>query len=241
MDEAEALPIADLLDERRYLLEVAFGMLGSAPEAERVVDEVYRLWYGLSHDARREIVRPRSWLAGAASRSCWNRPSDTGEDVGEVADGVGRGEPECAEPAERARAGVRVRRARPASAREQDAVVRSVVRACASGDDEALTALLCADAVAFFDGGGKVRALDRPVHGSRPVARALLTLLAHGPRTAMSAQSVNGRTGLVVRYERRVAAVLSLDVADHHVAQVWVVLNPDKLRSWNRLPGPRTR
>jgi RNA polymerase sigma-70 factor (ECF subfamily) len=28
-------------------------------------------------------------------------------------------------------------------------------------------------------------------------------------------------------------------VADHRVVQLWVVLNPDKLRSWNRSPGPR--
>lgn len=134
----------------------------------------------------------------------------------------------------------RVRCVRPASPREQEAVVRSVQRACVSGDGEVLAALLCADATAFFDGGGRVGAPDRPVQGSRQVARALLTLPARGPRTTWSAQSVNGRTGLVVRWECRVAAVIGLDVADHRVVQLWVVLNPDKLRSWNRSPGPRT-
>lgn len=289
MDESDALPIAELLDERRHLLDVAYWMLGSARASERVVDEAYRRWYGLSDDARREIVRPRSWLARTAGRSCLTLLAGTGRgtvgpecdppqdargssaglvaevsrvlldalDVlapderaafvlndmfgmppGRVADIVGRSEPECAELAERARASVREQRARPTSAREQDAVVRSVERACASGDGEALAVLLCPDATAFFDGGGKVRALDRPVHGGRPVARALLTLLARRPRTTLSAQSVNGRAGLVVRYDRRVAAVISLDVADHRVAQVWVILNPDKLRSWNRPAGP---
>lgn len=76
--------------------------------------------------------------------------------------------------------------------------------------------------------------MTRPVHGSRQVALSLVTLLARRPRIALTAQSVNGRTGLVARYGRQVAAVISLDVADHCVVQVWVILNPDKLRSWNR-------
>jgi RNA polymerase sigma-70 factor (ECF subfamily) len=50
---------------------------------------------------------------------------------------------------------------------------------------------------------------------------------------------VNGRTGLVVRYDRQVAGVISLDVAGSRVVQVWVTLNPDKLRSWNRSGAAR--
>lgn len=73
MDEADVVSIAELLDERRYLLDVACWMLGSADEAECVVDEVYRRWYGLSGAARREIARPRSWLARSAGRSCLSR------------------------------------------------------------------------------------------------------------------------------------------------------------------------
>jgi RNA polymerase sigma-70 factor (ECF subfamily) len=278
MDEADAVPIADLLDERRYLLDVAYWMLGSAGEAERVVDEVYRRWYGLSDEARRQIARPRSWLARTAGRSCLSRLAGTGQRDGgpeqecllttqecllttldvlspperaafvlgdlfgtapeKVADIVERSGPEYAELAERARESVRTQRARQVAPREQDAVVRAVGRACREGDGALLASLLCAQATAFVDGGGKIRAPDRPVHGGRQVARTLLTLLARRPRTTLSAQSVNGRTGLVVRYERRVAAVVCLDVADHRVAHVWVILNPDKLRSWNRPPDP---
>jgi RNA polymerase sigma-70 factor (ECF subfamily) len=76
------------------------------------------------------------------------------------------------------------------------------------------------------------------VHGSRRVARCLLTALTPHPRTTVTAQSVNGRTGLVVRCDQRVAAVLSLDIPDHRVAQVWAVLNPEKLRRWNRHVEP---
>lgn len=287
--EADAVPIAELLEERRYLLDVAYWMLGSAGEAERVVDEVYRGWYGLPDAARGRIERPRDWLAKAAGRRCltWLAVAGRGDVVGPegglaraqgasaglvgevsrvlldalkvlspderaafvlndvfrmapgtVAGIVGRTGPECAELAERARDSVRVQRSRPTTPQEHDALARAVGRACAAQEAGVLASLLCADATAFFDGGGKVRALDRPVHGGPQVARCLLTLLARRTGTALDAQSVNGRTGLIARYGRQVAAVISLDVADHRVAQVWVILNPDKLRSWNQPPVP---
>jgi hypothetical protein len=72
---------------------------------------------------------------------------------------------------------------------------------------------LAPEVSAFFDGGGKIRALVRPVHGSRQVARSLLTLLARHPATTLDSHSVNGRTGRVVRYDRQVTAVIGLDVA----------------------------
>jgi RNA polymerase sigma-70 factor (ECF subfamily) len=300
MDHADAVPIAELLDERRHLLDVASWMLGSPNEAEGVVDETYRRWYGLSDAARERITAPRSWLAKTAGGICLSRlvqPDRAGhaaypakvadgpqaaepppatlkaEDVSRalmialdslspaaratfvlhdvfgmtpdtVADIVGRTEPERAESADRARHCLPTQRSRPTTPKEHDTLARSIRQACASDDAELLASLLCPDVTAFFDGGGKVRALIKPVQGSRQVARSLLTLLARCPRTTLSTHSVNGRTGLVVRYDHQVAAVISLDIADHHVAQVWVVLNPDKLRSWNKLrppSGPNTR
>ncbi|MEU3619649.1 sigma factor-like helix-turn-helix DNA-binding protein [Streptomyces sp. NPDC006872] len=279
MDQADAVPIGELLDERRFLLDVAYWMLGSAGEAEDVVEEAYRRWYGLSDAARAKITAPRSWLAKTAGGICLSRlplpdlavdPPDEraereaeGEEVSRVlldaldsltpaeraafvlndvfgmtprtvADIVGRTEPECAALADRARDSVRLHRSHPTSPEEHDALAHAVRRACVTQDSELLVSLLCPDATAFFDGGGKVRALARPVHGSGPVARSLLTLLAHRPRTTLATHSVNGRTGLVTRYDDQVAAVITLDVADHHVTQVWAVLNPDKLHLWNQ-------
>ncbi|MGY5057466.1 RNA polymerase subunit sigma [Streptomyces sp. 900105755] len=285
MDHADAVPVAELLDERRYLLEVTCRMLGDAREAETVVAETYRRWYGLSDARRGQIAAPRYWLAKTAGAICLGllaRPSrgasrkDTerrrtdaalakevsrvlrnapdspapaeraafvlndvfGTASESVADIVGRPESACAELADRAHRGLRCRRSHPAPPDDHDLVARAVREACVNEDAELLEALLCPDATAFFDGGGKVRALSRPVHGTRQVARSLLTLLARHPRTALATQPVNGGTGLVVRYGHRVAAVISLDIAEERVVQVWVVLNPDKLRSWNQNQPP---
>ncbi|MEV6131380.1 RNA polymerase subunit sigma [Streptomyces violaceusniger] len=315
MEHADAVPIAELLDERRYLLDVAYWMLGGPREAENVVDETYRRWYGLSDAERRQITAARSWLAKTAGGICLNRlthpdrgttgqkedhRTETGDSEGArtrlveevsrvllnaldslppperagfvlhdafgmapdtvadivgrtepedafgmapdtVADIVGRTEPECAELADRARHSLRKRHSRPTTPDEHDALAHAVRRACVSEDAGLLASLMCPDATAFFDGGGKVRTLIRPAHGSRRVAHSLLTLLAHRPRTTLTTHSVNGRTGLVARYDRQVAAVISLDITDRRVAQVWVVLNPEKLRSWNQPPAPGSR
>jgi RNA polymerase sigma-70 factor, ECF subfamily len=147
---------------------------------------------------------------------------------------MGQTEWECAELAERARHILRIRRSSPTMPQQHDRMVRAFREACAAEDSALLSSLLAPDATAFFDGGGKVRALVRPVHGALKVARSLLTLLSHHPRTALDLHSVNGQTGIVVRYGGQVAAVISFDIADHHVVQVWAVLNPDKLRLWNR-------
>lgn len=285
MDHADAVPVAELLDERRHLLEVTYWMLGDACEAETVVAETYRRWYGLSEARRWPIAAPRYWLAKTAGAICLDLLGRTCRGATEkdaeghrtnatleeevsrvllnaldslspaeraafvfndvfgmasdaVADIVGRPESECAELAERARRSLRRRRSRPTPPEGHDLLARSVRQACVDEDAELLESLLCPDVTAFFDGGGKVRALSRPVRGSRQVAHSLLTLLARHPRTALATHPVNGRTGLIARYGRQVAAVISLDVAEHRVAQVWVVLNPDKLRSWNQDQPP---
>ncbi|MFF4137356.1 RNA polymerase subunit sigma [Streptomyces mirabilis] len=293
MNHDDSVSVAELLDERRHLLEVTYWMLGNSREAESVVGETYRRWYGLSEVERGEISAPRYWLAKTAGGICLGllahpRRGATGQrDQGEehhtttggaeevqaslakevsrvllnaldslspaeraafvlndvfgmasgtVADIVGRPESECVGLADRARHSLRMQRSRSTPPDEHDLLARTVREACVNEDAELLESLLCPDATAFFDGGGKVRALSRPVHGSRQVAHSLLVLLARHPRTTLTTHSVNGRTGLIVRYDHQVAAVISLDIAEHRVAQVWVVLNPDKLRSWNQPP-----
>ncbi|WP_306185259.1 RNA polymerase subunit sigma [Streptomyces sp. MK5] len=253
MDHGDAASIAELLDERRCLLEVSCRMLDRPGEAESVVEETCRRWYGLPEGTRRRITAPRSWLTNTAGGIRLGRNTPPGraacvpDDVvgtapDTLADIVAGTRPECAEHAGPARRRLRMRPSCPATPEEHDALARAVREACVSEDAELLVSLFRPDATAFFDGGGKVRALIGPVHGSRQVAHILLTLLGRRPHTAvLTTHPVNGRTGLVAHYHHQVAAVISLDIADHHIALVRVVLNPDKLRSWNRpssLAGP---
>ncbi len=56
MNHDDSVSVAELLDERRHLLEVTYWMLGNSREAESVVGETYRRWYGLSEVERGEIL-----------------------------------------------------------------------------------------------------------------------------------------------------------------------------------------
>ncbi|MEV6283970.1 RNA polymerase sigma factor SigJ [Kribbella sp. NPDC051770] len=63
---------AEVLDERRHLVSLAFRMLGTVSEAEDAVQETYIRWYRLSQDERDAIENPQAWLTRAASRICLN-------------------------------------------------------------------------------------------------------------------------------------------------------------------------
>ncbi|MGW5280459.1 RNA polymerase sigma factor SigJ [Streptomyces collinus] len=59
-----------VLGERRYLVSLAFRMLGTVAEAEDAVQETYARWYRMSETERDAIEVPRAWLTRVASRIC---------------------------------------------------------------------------------------------------------------------------------------------------------------------------
>ena len=85
----------------------------------------------------------------------------------------------------------------------------------------ALEELLADDVVAHGDGGGRVRAITRPVYGRAKVARMLVS----GMRAAeafggwsLSQVQVNGQPGAMVSDAAgKLIAVLVLDIADGHI------------------------
>ncbi|MGW5056985.1 RNA polymerase subunit sigma [Streptomyces sp. NPDC004096] len=274
-------PLSELLEERRYLLDLAYGLLRSASRADDAVEETYRRWYAMGDG---EIPNPRAWLADTLVTHCRSRPdapgdpeaydaperAERGHDIaaardapalgdvtkapgahgpgrkaalpgaepfGAAARGAGRARdhgPRYEALGELARQSLRARAAGQVTAAQHRAVVGEFRTACQIGDEGRLAALLAPDVSAVFDGGGRIRTPDRPVGGAPHVARSLATLLAPSTGTALAEESVNGRAGLVVRCGHRVAAAITLDTRAHLIVNVWLVLNPDKLRGWNR-------
>jgi RNA polymerase sigma-70 factor (ECF subfamily) len=62
--------LAEMLDERQHLLEIAVWMFGSAATADRIVQETYRRWYALDDAERSGITTPRAWLTRVAGGIC---------------------------------------------------------------------------------------------------------------------------------------------------------------------------
>ncbi len=106
-------------------------------------------------------------------------------------------------------------------------------RAWADRDAPGLAALMAPDVVALTDGGGVVPTELFPVRGAGDVTELLLRSSAACSQVEIVEHPVNGHTGLVVRDAGRVIAIVILNVRARLVCDVWVVLNPDKLRRWN--------
>ena len=152
----------------------------------------------------------------------------------EIAKIIGKSEDNARQLAARARRHVEERRPRFETSQEQrEELARRFLSAAQDGDLAALEALLAHDVVLRGDGGGKVPALARALHGRSRVARTLVAWArqaARVPGVAMRAVEVNGQPGAVVfDPEGRVVSVMALDIAGGEVRGVSSVVNPEKL------------
>jgi RNA polymerase sigma-70 factor (ECF subfamily) len=172
-------------------------------------------------------------------------------DYAQIAEIVGRSEPNVRQLAVRARRHVDEGRPRFEASREQrEALAERFFAAAEEGDLAGLESLLAEDVILQGDGGGKVPALARTLHGRRRVARTLSAWSRAGRRIAglhFRRVYVNGQPGaLMLDGEGALIAVMSLDIADGRVQGVRSIVNPDKLAhvqatssGWMRLKRPR--
>lgn len=149
----------------------------------------------------------------------------------EIAVILGRSHAAVRKLASRARAHLEDRRPRyEADADRRDAVATAFLAACTSGRLDQVMTLLAPDVTLVSDGGGRVSAARRPVHGADRVARFLLGLWQQaGDSATVEVREVNGEPALLGRVEDAVVVVFVLHVADGRVAEVQAVRNPDKL------------
>jgi len=296
--EPDDLTLTQVLAERQHLLNLAFHMLGTAGDAEDVVQEVYARWFRMSDAQRADIRSPQAWLTRVASNICLDvlgsarhrREQYVGEwlpeplsstavagastavdpldrvtlddsvtmallvvlesltpaervafvlhDVfampfDEISEVVGRTPQACRKLASSARRHISDQHQRQSSAERHNEVVKEFWAACNTGDLTALLKLLDPDVVVRVDGGGQVRAALKPVRGADNVARFLLGVLTQQGSLEGQLETVQSRTGLVFRQRGSVVAVASFGMANDMLTDLWLVLTPEKLRTWN--------
>lgn len=152
----------------------------------------------------------------------------------EIASIVGRTEASCRQAAKRARDRIDVGKPRYEVDRsEGERIAAEFLRASVDGDLPKLLSLVTEDVELVADGGGKTRAITKPVHGALPVAKLMIGIAPRFPRdlTVVHA-SVNGGAGIVA-YDQdgHPFSVVSFDLVDGRIAAVRVISNPDKLRA----------
>jgi RNA polymerase sigma-70 factor, ECF subfamily len=155
-----------------------------------------------------------------------------GFDYGEIADAVGKPAPTVRQVAHRAREHVRARRKRfgTVDPERNAAITAQFLATAASGDVEALIAMLAPDATWMADGGGKASAARRPVVGAERVARAIAGLVRR-TQTELHVEMVNCNSApaVLLYYRGRLEGVITLAIADDKITNFYVMRNPDKL------------
>lgn len=153
----------------------------------------------------------------------------------EIAAIVGKSEANVRQLASRARRHVQQRRPRFQSTSQQhEELTARFLAATAEGDLAALEALLSAEVKLTADGGGKVPALGRSLHGRSRVARAVIAywrgVVTRIPGACMRPVEVNAGPGaLHLDAEGRLLSVVAFDVSGGRIGGIAAVVNPDKL------------
>ncbi|MFF3325022.1 RNA polymerase sigma-70 factor [Streptomyces sp. NPDC002889] len=117
----------------------------------------------------------------------------------------------------------------PAAERQHE-LVESFVMAAREGDLAGLEKLLAEDVTWWSDGGGKVTAARRPLVGRDTVVRFLVGgVQRFAGGWDLTVAEVNGAPALVAYSAEQLIGVASFELRDGVIAQVRVVVNPDKL------------
>ncbi len=293
-------PTAQEFERQRPLLfGIAYRMLGSAMEAEDVVQETYLRFRASAPGA---LQSPRAYLATIVTRLCLDQlksararreqyigpwlpePLPTSADdpelvpgrrleereslsmamlvllesmapleravfvlrevfayrFREIAELSGRREDACRQAFHRAQRSLEQRRPRyQASADELERLTVAFVQAAGSGDVQQLTHLLAADVTAWSDGGGKVAAATRLLHGPEAVMRFTLGIVRKAPPDlSIAVEQANGQPAIVVREpDGTPFFVLLLEAGEHGARALYGMRNPDKLRRFARPPA----
>jgi RNA polymerase sigma-70 factor, ECF subfamily len=153
-----------------------------------------------------------------------------------IADTVGRTPPACRKLASRARAAIRNDEEPRFEVALSDArhVSDRFAAACATGDLDALLAVLDPDVIGEFDSGGRIPGAPLgPLVGSHAVAVTLAYSFS-GSSATFTTVDVNGQPGVVVKLQDRTMAVIALDTDGRTVHAIRAIGNPDKLAHLNR-------
>ena len=293
-------PNQDSLDvfhkHRPRLFSIAYRMLGSAADAEDIVQEAFIRWY---QSSQVEVASPEAFLVTIVSRLCLNHlksarlkreeyfgqwlpePILTGPagnpyatsqmdqslsmaflvllerltpveravfllrevfDYGyaEIGRMLERSESNCRQILRRAKQHLKQNRPRfDTSPQQRKELLQRFLEASSRGDMDGMLALISEDVALYADGGGKATAVPNPIYGAENVARFLVgarrKLLP--AELIMQVEQINGEPGVVSYFRGRPFSVLTMDVADGRILDIYIVSNPDKLVRLPMLPS----
>lgn len=151
-------------------------------------------------------------------------------DYPEIATLLAHSPANCRQLVHRARQRLRAGKPRFAVSSEQHlALLNRFMTASHSGDQAAIIALLDADVEMVSDGGGRVTAAIRPLHGAERIAQLYAAIHRRGANHPPRIGYVNGEPAILRFAGHRLQSVTTIVVDEGRIVRVLSVLNPEKL------------
>jgi RNA polymerase sigma-70 factor, ECF subfamily len=123
---------------------------------------------------------------------------------------------------------------RPVDPARAETLVQQFLSACRNGDVGSLMVVLAEDSTLWSDGGGRVRAALRPIHGAERIARFLFGIQKNIPVDAeFRLEDFNGGMGILIVSAGVPISVVTFNVIARQIAGIYIVGNPQKLRHLN--------
>lgn len=202
----------EIFDRSRLRLQaIAYRMLGSITDAEDMVQETFIKWQQASGQ---EIQYPQAYLTKIITRLCIDRLRSATVKR-ETYVGTWLPEPIVADRSDEPKAMIEL----------ADSLAMAFLL-------QGLIDLLAADITLWSDGGGKVKALLKPMQGVEKVARFLIALRRSKliPNYDTQLAKVNGQIGVIYSLRGIVQNVVALEIVDRQIYSIYFVRNPDKLK-----------
>ena len=160
-----------------------------------------------------------------------------GYEFAEIALMVEKAETNCRQILARARHRIQERQPRfEASPAEAEELIQKFQHAVQTGDLEDLLETLSKDVVLISDGGGKARAVLRPIVGADRVGRLLIgAARKFGTKTQeLQHAFVNGLPGSVSFEGDRTLRVIAFGISAGRIRSLFIITNPEKLQRVTR-------
>lgn len=278
---------------RPRLFGIAYRMLGSAAEADDLVQDVWLRW---QKSDRSVIENPPAFLATTTTRLAINavqsarvrresyvgpwlpEPIDTtndphlGAERGEalefavllllekltpaeraayilreafdysytqIAEVIELSEDNARQLVSRARKHITEGRRKTVSPAEQRRLLSLFIEAARTGDLPALEGLLASDVVSYSDGGGRVRAAQKPIAGRERVASFVAAFASHfWSGVTLDSVEANGQACVMIGRDGMPGTLATIEASEDGVNQILWFMRPSKLAT---LSPPRPR
>ena len=150
----------------------------------------------------------------------------------EIASAIGKSSASVRQLAHRAREHVQARRKRfdPVDPQRSMELTTQFFATAATGDVDALVAMLAPDVVWTADSDGKASAARRPIVGAEKVTRLILGMLRYaGDEGRIEPAFYNGAPALVLYLRDNLEGIISVELTDGKISHFYAMRNPEKL------------